>query len=62
MTLANVFIIAALVATFAALAGGVISMAHGGKYDRQHSALLMISRVGFQALTLALLVMALLVA
>lgn len=62
MMLLNILILAALLATVAALAGGIVSMAHGGEYDRRHSYQFMFARVGFQGLALVLLVIALLVA
>jgi hypothetical protein len=61
MTLLNVLILTALVATIAALASGIVSMAHGGEFDRRHSYQFMFTRVGLQGLTLALLAAALLV-
>lgn len=51
-----------MLATIIALAAGVVSMMHGGKYDREHSGQLMMARVGAQGLTLALLIVALLLA
>jgi len=62
MTLLNILILAALLATAAALIGGIVSMAHGGEYDKRHSAQFMFARVGFQGLALVLLIVALLVA
>lgn len=56
----QVLVIVALIATAAALVGGIASMAHGEEYDRRHSAQLMFTRVGLQGLTLVLLVLALL--
>lgn len=61
MTLLNILIMAALLATVAALASGIASMAHGGKFDRRHSYQFMFARVGLQGLTLTLLVIALLI-
>ncbi|OGI41874.1 MAG: hypothetical protein A2150_04745 [Candidatus Muproteobacteria bacterium RBG_16_64_11] len=62
MTLLNLLILAAVLATVAALVGGIVSMAHGGEYDRRHGNQFMFARVGFQGLALVLLVVALLVA
>ncbi len=62
MTLLTAVIILAVVATAGALAGGIVSMAHGGEYDRRHSGQFMFARVGFQGLALVLLLIALLVA
>jgi hypothetical protein len=51
-----------MLATVVALAAGIVSMMHGGKFDREHSGQLMMTRVGAQGLTLALLIVALLLA
>lgn len=59
MSLLNVLILLALVATIGALGMGIVSMMRGGEYDRQHSTQLMYARVGFQAIAFVLLVMAL---
>lgn len=61
MTLLTVVIILAAVATAGALAGGIVSMAHGGEYDRRHSGQFMAARVGLQGLALVLVLIALLV-
>ena len=55
-------ILVGMLATIIALAAGVVSMMHGGKFDREHSGQLMMTRVGAQGLTLALLIVALLLA
>jgi hypothetical protein len=55
-------ILVGLLATIIALAAGVVSMMHGGKFDREHSGQLMMTRVGAQGLTLALLIVALILA
>lgn len=55
-------ILIGMLATIIALAAGVVSMMHGGKFDREHSGQLMMTRVGAQGLTLALLIVALLLA
>ena len=62
MELLSILIIAALLATVAALGAGVVSMAKGGNFDREHSAQLMASRVGFQGLAVILMIFALLLA
>ncbi|TAM45653.1 MAG: twin transmembrane helix small protein [Gammaproteobacteria bacterium] len=62
MTLLTAVIILAVVATAGALAGGIVSMAQGGEYDRRHSGQFMFARVGLQGLALVLLLIALLVA
>ncbi|HEX9583424.1 MAG TPA: twin transmembrane helix small protein [Gammaproteobacteria bacterium] len=55
-------ILVGMLATVVALAAGIVSMMHGGKFDREHSGQLMMTRVGAQGLTLALLIVALLLA
>lgn len=55
-------IVAGMLATIIALAAGIVSMMRGGKFDREHSGQLMMTRVGAQGLTLALLILALLLA
>jgi hypothetical protein len=59
MTLLTVVVVLAVVATAGALASGIVSMAHGGEYDRRHSGQFMFARVGLQGLTLVLLLLAL---
>lgn len=59
MSLLNILILLALVATLIALGAGVVSMMRGGEYDRQHGTQLMFARVGFQAIAFALLILAL---
>jgi len=61
MTTLTTLIVFALIATIVALGWGVGSMAHGGTYDQKHSHQFMEARVGFQALAIALMVIALLV-
>lgn len=51
-----------LVGAMAALAGGLDSMAHGGPSDLQHSGQYMAARVGFQAVALLAVIVALLLA
>ena len=53
-----VVIILALVATVVAMGLGLLAMSGGGYMDRQFSTKLMWTRVGLQALTLLLLVVA----
>ena len=60
MGTATVLIIAALIATVVVLALGLRSMAHGGKYDREHAEKFMWERVALQALVILLLVAAVL--
>ncbi len=58
----NVLIMLALLATAAALAVGVVSMVRGGEFDRAHATQFMSARVGLQAITVILLLIALFVA
>ena len=48
----------ALIATVVVLFVGIVSMARGGEFDRQHSAQLMFARVGFQAAAVILMIAA----
>ena len=59
MLLLNLLIIMALIATIISLGWGIRSMAQGGSYDAEHSAQLMNARVGFQAVAVVLLLIAL---
>jgi hypothetical protein len=59
MTLLNVLVVVALIATVVTLFSGIASMAHGGEYDARHSTQFMLARVGAQGLALALLLIAL---
>jgi hypothetical protein len=47
-----------LIATVVALFVGIVSMARGGDFDRQHSVQLMFTRVGFQAAAVILIIAA----
>ena len=58
MTILNIVIMLALLATVVALGAGIWSMAHGGKYDEEHSEQFMYARIGLQGLTLVLLMIA----
>lgn len=60
MSLINLIVILALLATISTLVLGLRSMARGGTYDEEHSEKFMWERVGLQALAVALLVAALL--
>ncbi len=62
MTLLNLVIMLALVATVVALGTGIVSMVRGGEFDRRHDVQLMVSRVGLQGVTFALLLLALFLA
>lgn len=55
----GVFVVLAMIATVVTLGMGIVSMARGGEYDRQHGTQFMGWRVGLQALTLVLLAIAL---
>lgn len=55
MNIVTVLVVTALVLTVASLVTGVISMGRGGRFDHEHSTQLMFARVGFQALTVAIL-------
>ena len=61
MTILTGTIMLALLATVIALGMGVISMAHGGKFDREHSEQFMFARVGLQGVAFILLLIAMLV-
>lgn len=58
MDMLLIVIVLALLATGAATALGLLAMSGGGSADRQFSTPLMWTRVGFQALTLLLLITA----
>jgi hypothetical protein len=60
MSLVTVFILAGMVATILTLVQGIASMAHGGESDQARSHVLMFRRVGWQALTILFLLLALL--
>lgn len=52
-------VVLAILATLAALISGVSSMAHGGEFNLKHETQFMSARVGLQALTILLLIVAL---
>ena len=58
MTILNVVIVAALLMTIGLMGTGIWSMAHGGDFDQKHSTQLMMARVGMQAVTIILLLLA----
>jgi len=62
MNILTLLIVAALIATIAALGAGVVSMVKGGDYDHAHTLPLMVSRVGFQSLAVILMLFALVLA
>jgi hypoxia induced protein len=60
MSLMTMFVLAGLVATIFTLIQGIASMAHGGELDQARSHVLMFRRVGWQAVTILFLLLALL--
>jgi len=58
MTMMTVMVFIALLATVAVLIMGIASMARGGDFDLHHSHQLMYARVGFQVVTLLILLIA----
>ena len=58
MSTITILIILALLSTVGALVTGLVSMMHGGKFDKQHMDQFMFSRVGLQLVTLVLLLIA----
>jgi len=58
MSIANVLVIAALIATVVILAMGLRSMARGGSYDKEHAEKFMWERVALQSLVVVLLLAA----
>lgn len=57
MTLSTILILVALILTVGSLVSGVISMAHGGNFDRQHSTQFMSARVALQLVTVLLVML-----
>jgi len=55
MTTISGLALTAFLLVIASLVSGVISMAHGGEYDRKHATHFMFARIGFQALAVLLL-------
>ena len=62
MDILNVVIVAALLMTVGVIGTGIWSMAHGGKFDQEHSTQLMFARVGMQGVTVLLLFLAIFLA
>jgi hypothetical protein len=58
MSIINVLVIAALIATVVVLALGIRSMGRGGSYDVEHAEKFMWERVALQALVVVLLLAA----
>lgn len=61
MDILTILVMLGALATVLVLFRGIGSMAEGGEYDFQHSHQLMFARIGLQALTLLLVLIALLV-
>lgn len=59
MTLLTTVVVLAMLATIGALLTGVGSMAHGGVFDRKHSAQFMSARIILQAVAVGLMLAAL---
>jgi len=55
MTIVFWLMLAALFLVIASLAAGVVSMVHGGDFDDKHAEHLMVSRIGFQAMAVVLM-------
>lgn len=60
MSLITAFVLAAALLAAISLFNGIVSMAHGGAADQRASHWLMLKRVGWQALALLFIVLALL--
>lgn len=60
MNTMTLLVVAAMAATILTLIQGIASMAQGGAEDQKRSHILMFRRVGWQSLTVALLLLALL--
>ena len=58
MSIVNMLIIGALIATIVVMLLGVRSMARGGDYDREHAEKFMWERVALQSLVVVLLLAA----
>jgi len=58
MSIVNVLVIVALIATVIVLAMGLRSMARGGTYDKEHAEKFMWERVALQGLVVVLLLAA----
>jgi cbb3-type cytochrome oxidase maturation protein len=58
MNILSIVIVVALLLTIIVLGAGIWSMAHGGEFDEKHSEQFMFARIGLQAVTLALLFIA----
>lgn len=59
MTVLTTLIAIGLLATVTSLVVGVGAMGHGGEFDQRHATQLMFARVGSQAITILVLLIAL---
>lgn len=59
MSILTFLVMLGMLATVVVLFAGIGSMAEGGEFDDRHSHEFMFARVGFQALTIALVLVAL---
>lgn len=59
MSVLTFAVLVALAAAVGVLLWGVGSMAHGGKYDREHSEGIMFTRIGVQIVAFVLILLAL---
>ena len=57
MTTVFVLTLVTFLLVIASLAGGLISMVHGGEADYKHATHFMFARIGFQALAVVLLLL-----
>ena len=57
MTIVFWLVLVAFILVIASLAGGLVSMVHGGEADYKHATHFMFARIGFQALAVVLLVL-----
>lgn len=62
MNLLTAIIVLCVILTAGVLITGIGSMAHGGQFDEKHSGQFMFARVGVQAVTFLLLLLALFLA
>ena len=60
MSLMTMFVLVGMAATILTLIQGIASMAHGGESDQVRSHVLMFRRVGWQAVTVLFILLALL--
>jgi len=60
MNMLTAIVVIGLVVSAGALLSGIVSMVHGGDFDRRHSHQFMFARVGLQGITLLLMLVLLL--